>query len=63
MADESKLGTNEQDVFARMRELNPEVVDAARKVAVRAVAMLPRDLAPEEEPAHINLAAPSEELS
>ena len=39
--------------YERLRALNPAVVDAAKAVAAKAVAALPRDLQPTEEPAHV----------
>jgi hypothetical protein len=45
------------EIFARLRALNPGVVDAAKVIAASAVAAMPRDLQPQEEPAHIYQAA------
>lgn len=45
------------EFFARLRTLNPTVIDAAKTVAKGAVAAMPDDLEPTEEPAHIYRAA------
>ena len=39
--------------YERLRALNPAVVDVAKEVAAKAVAAMPRDLQPAEEPAHV----------
>ncbi len=41
------------DAFERLLALNPRVVDSAKAVAVGAVAAMPTDLQPSEEPAHV----------
>ena len=48
------------ETFARLRELSPGVVDAARAIAAGAVNAMPRDLEPTEEPAHVFRAAPAD---
>ena len=44
------------DHFERLRALNPNVVDSAKAVAAGAVAAMPDDLKPTEEPAHVYMA-------
>ena len=41
------------DAFARLHALNPTVIDTAKTVAANAVAAMPADLQPAEEPAHV----------
>ena len=41
------------DFFERLRALNPGVVDTAKAVAAGAVAAMPHNLQPTDEPAHI----------
>jgi len=43
-------------LFERLRTLNPNVIDSAKAVATGAVAAMPNDLQPTEEPAHVYLA-------
>ena len=45
------------DSFARLIALNPSVIDTAKAIAADAVAAMPGDLQPTEEPAHIYQAA------
>ena len=45
-------------LFERLRELNPDVIDNAKAVATGAVAAMPDDLRPTEEPAHVYMAVP-----
>lgn len=45
------------DLFERLRALNPDVIDNAKAVAMGAVAAMPNDLKPTEEPAHVYMAA------
>lgn len=41
------------DSFERLLALNPAVVDSAKAVAVGAVAAMPNELQPRDEPAHV----------
>lgn len=41
------------DAFERLLALNLSVVDSAKAVAAGAVAAMPTDLQPSEEPAHV----------
>ena len=41
------------DPFERLLALNPTVVDSAKTVAASAVAAMPNDLLPSDEPAHV----------
>ncbi len=43
-------------LFERLRALNPNVIDSAKAVATGAVAAMPDDLQPTEEPAHVYMA-------
>ena len=45
------------DDFARLRALNPDIVDAAKALATAMVASMPHDLEAAEEPAHVYRAA------
>ena len=45
------------DAFAALRALNPSVIDVAKAAAIDAVAALPGDLQPSDEPAHVYQAA------
>ena len=45
------------DLFERLRALNPNVIDSAKAVATGAVAAMPNDLKATEEPAHVYIAA------
>ena len=45
------------DDFARLRALNPGIVDAAKALAAAMVDSMPRDLEAAEEPAHVYRAA------
>jgi len=47
------------DDFARMRALNPGIVDAAKALAAAMVDTMPHDLEAAEEPAHVYRAANS----
>ncbi|MFT5446936.1 MAG: hypothetical protein ACI9DC_002111 [Gammaproteobacteria bacterium] len=44
------------DLFERLRALNPDVIESAKAVATGAVAAMPNDLKPTEEPAHVYMA-------
>jgi hypothetical protein len=49
------------DSFERLLALNPTVVDSAKAVAAGAVAAMPSDLLPSDEPAHVFRAVSSGE--
>ena len=49
------------DAFERLLALNPAVVDSAKAVAAGAVAAMPSDLLPSDEPAHVYRAVSSGE--
>lgn len=50
----------DDDPHARLRALKAGIVEEAKASAAAACAVLPEDLAAEEEPAHIYRAAPHE---
>ena len=45
--------------YEKLAALSPGVLEKAEQVARRAVAEIPADLAPAEEPAHVYVAMPS----
>ena len=51
------------DSFDRLLELNPDILEQAKAVATTAVAALPANLDPAEEPAHVYEAAARKEVA
>ena len=52
-----RIAVMNDDDFARLRALNPGIVDAAKVLAAAMVDTMPRDLEAAEEPAHVYRAA------